>query len=122
MIDNLRKRKARIIAYLITAILASAALIFSMRMYARGLETIRAHSTDTTPLIEIAIALSRVYTSSILFAAFAGIALGLLVVEMTGRSKDHLTVAMWDDIQILKQKVEQGGPGYPPQGVGSPDP
>ena len=61
-------------------------------------------------------------TSSILFAAFAGIALGLLIVEMTGQSKDHLTVAMWDDIQTLKQKVEQAGPAYPPQGVGSADP
>ena len=26
------------------------------------------------------------------------------------------------DVMKWKQKAEQGGPGYPPQGVGSPDP
>ena len=29
---------------------------------------------------------------------------------------------LWDDFSRQKKDGEQGGPGYPPQGVGSPDP
>ena len=29
---------------------------------------------------------------------------------------------LWNDFNSQKNQGEQGGPGYPPQGVGSPDP
>ena len=29
---------------------------------------------------------------------------------------------LWDDFSSQKKEGEQGGAGYPPQGVGSPDP
>jgi len=29
---------------------------------------------------------------------------------------------LWDDFSSQKREGEQGGAGYPPQGVGSPDP
>ena len=31
-------------------------------------------------------------------------------------------IAKWDEAQKASEGIEQAGPGYPPQGVGSPDP
>ena len=42
--------------------------------------------------------------------------LGIFVFTMS------LTGLVFVNIPYVKKKVEQGGPGYPPQGVGSPDP
>ena len=33
-----------------------------------------------------------------------------------------LAAMLWNLLRTRKQKCQQGGPGYPPQGVGSPDP
>ena len=96
----------------------SAGLIFGLVALIRAIAIIstassRRQSGITIPLITAAIAI------------VAWLAVIMTAVE-TKRSMDkraQYELDHWDELHGTKENgSQQGGPGYPPQGVGSPDP
>ena len=76
------------------------------------------------PLIVIALLfliLEEKRSRRIIGALLVALAISVIITDLHQRGK--LRDRIWKvQIENLKRAAEQGGPGYPPQGVGSPDP
>lgn len=110
LIDRLRNRKNRIVAFSICAVLCLSLFIFSLWVFVKASNSLTL--TDGQDIV-LHVAIMRVtvpllvYTQmAVLIAgAVACVFAGLAVTEVTTFTKNDLLVNLWDRVEVLEQRL-----------------
>ncbi|MBI3986826.1 MAG: hypothetical protein HY343_07905 [Lentisphaerae bacterium] len=125
MIEQMQKRKIRIIALCFVIPLYGVLLGLAIAAYQKATHVISpvlpytfniANLEQQLPDLlstyaNLSIAASRMYALGLMAACILGIFIGLLIVEIRGQTYDRLIVSMWKRLEKLEKDVRQSSGG-----------
>jgi hypothetical protein len=129
VIQQMQKRKARIIALCVFAVMSSLLLGFTVATLLKGVNVIRPvhpYTFDSMKVAEhlpellaayaeLTMAVSKMYALSLLLSCVLGVSIGQLIMEIRGQTHARLIASMWSRLKQLEKGVhpESQGDGRP---------